>query len=313
MSVGFCGLWAHTSHAQATRGAVAPQEAAARHFVRTASGDWETTITRDDGTEVTYTYVPSTKIEPEIVANIARGPMKAKFVYQYELINRSSAQQQLAVLFIKPTNPVRVNALPPNWVNESFPGDRHLILRGPLDGEAPSGVPPGESLGGLVLEAPVLPGIGKVASRGNTSGAVEVPDGLSSAQYLELVEISKKSTVDVPAILPSIGAGVGEPTLGLGPLLARIGGNYVSGFFEYEHPHAAALEKAFRGVYGTGDELSDPKRQQALNRVLEISQLPVKYGWHQQMSAALELCMRAVLDGVVPDNRPVRPEDLGQR
>ncbi|MPY88049.1 MAG: hypothetical protein GEU99_09015 [Luteitalea sp.] len=310
---GLSCLYASTVHAQAVSAGVMSVEDAPRHFIRTVTGDWETPIRRDDGTETTYTYVPPTKIEPEITVSIARDPTQATFIYQYELVNGPSAQQQLAKLDISYLNAAFVKALPPGWVNESTPADGRVILRGSLDGALPSGVGPGESLGGLVIEAPILPGIGKVESQGNTLGAVEIPRGLSNTQYHELVEITEKSEVEVPTMLPSIHIGLGEPELTLAVLLARIGGDYVSGFLDYQHPHAAALEQAFRGIYGIGDELGNPRLQEALSWVLEISQLPVENRWHQQMSAGLEVCVRAVLDGVVPDHRPYRPGELGER
>ncbi len=287
------------------------QKAPPKHFHKTDQGDWQTTVTPPGGAPFVYTFVPGTKIEPSIDVKVERLPGDARFLYTYSLRNGVNARQDFATLFLNITNPVAVRSLPQNWVNERKPGEGSLVLRGPLGANGvASGVAPGSTMDGLVIEAPVLPGVTTLRARGNTKGDVDLPQGLSDAQYQELVDLSRQTTVQTPTIAPAIGLGVGEPELQLDVLLARIGSHYVSAFNVQQHPQAQALEQAFSAVYAAGGNLKSPALQAALERVLEISQATTANPWHQQMSAALQVCLRAVLDGVVPNRRPVDPADF---
>jgi hypothetical protein len=279
-------------------------------FKRTQSGDFETTVVRPDGSEFVYTFVPSTKIAPAVRVKLAQTPGEARFVYQYEFANAQTAQQEFAVLYFDVVNPIIVKQMPAGWVNEARPSGGSVSWRGPLIGAAPAGVAPGQTLSGAVIESPALPGISRARARGNTVGSVEVPPGLSSQQYAELQRISKQATVELPIIAPLIGAGAAEPELRLGVLLARIGGNYVAGFHKYQHPQAAALDQAFQAIYGAEESLDDPAMKKGLASALAIAQVPVQNAWHQQMSDALALCMRAVSTGTVPNRRLLTPQDF---
>jgi hypothetical protein len=282
-----------------------------KEFQRTAEGDWQTVVTPKDGAPFVYTFVPGTKVAPIIEVKLDRVPGQARFRYQYQLSNGMKARQEFAVMSLSISRLVAVRELPDGWVNERRAGEGSVAIRGPLmTGGVPSGVPPGGSLSGFSFEGPVLPGVTLARCRGNTKGVVEVPPGLSDAQRRELLEISKVPTVSAPIIAPIIGVGVGEPELQPSVLLARIGANYVSAFSGYQHPYASALDQAFTAVYAVGNTVSAPALQAALKRVADVAQQPVKDPWHQQMSTALQFCIRMVQEGVVPTPRLAEASDL---
>lgn len=289
-----------------TAGAVVAQPSTdGKQFRATQDGDWQTTIRMADGTTRVYTYVPGTKIEPRLHVSLARIPGARSFRYEYRVNNGEKARQDVAVFWFNVINPVSLENTPPGWLRMSRPGEGTLILSGPLSEGIPTGVKPGQALDGFVIEGPALPGVVDARARGNTSGAVEVPRGLTSAQYQELTEISKIAAVTFPVIGPAIGAGVGETELTRETLLARLGNHYTSAFTRYNHPCAEQLYDAFNRVYQTkGDDAS-------LKAVAAIADQPTAEPWHRELSQALAFCIKAVADGVVPNNRLVEPGEVG--
>ncbi len=271
-------------------------------FTKTPEGDWKTTIKTADGKETEYVYVPPTKVAPRVRTRVglAGSGSDLRVQYQYEIANESTAQQELARLFIGSVQRVAVLGLPAGWEESKPQRPGNVSLRGALTGAVPAGIKPGSLVAGPTLEGQVLPGVVTLRAMGNTAGAVTVPPGLSPKQYDELSALSRDTTVNISVIGPAIATGLGEPELTFDVVLVRVSAHYTSTFEKYQHPFAPEVAKLFAGIAREGAKLDQPDVKASLGQLKALSTRPVSSEWHREMSEALGVCVDALMSGAVP-------------
>jgi hypothetical protein len=276
--------------------------AAVRTFVRTPNGNWRTVIAATRTAPArTYVFVPSTKVEPNVTVDVtlAQDAARPAIRYRYRIANGKEAKQALARLFIGTGQVVSVEGIPPAWRLYEPQRAGAVSLSGPLRGQVPQGLPPGT--GSVVeLTSTALPGIVTVRAAGDTVGAVEVPAGLSHQQYLDLSQISRQATVDVPAVGAAIPAGAGEPGLGFDGLLSRVRLHYADAVQRYGHPHAGPILRELDAMAFTGATPADPRVRRALSTIRQLAQQPVTGDATTHLSRALDACAAALLTGAFP-------------
>jgi hypothetical protein len=293
-------LVAQVAEVRATQAASKPRSV--ETFAKTPEGDWKTVIKTADGREMEYLYVPPTKIAPSVrtrVSLVGSGG-NLRVSYQYQIVNEPSAKQELARLFIGSVQAVAVSDVPSGWEQNLPQRPGNVSLRGPLTGDVPAGVKPGDAVNGPTLDGQVLPGVVTIRAMGNTAGAVSVPPGLSTKQYEELSAISRDTTVNVPAVGPAIAAGLGEPELTFDVVLVRVGAHYTSEFEKHKHPFASEVGSLFAGIAKEGASPDQAGVKSGLMKLKALSVRPVTTAWHRELSDALGVCVEALMSGAVP-------------
>jgi hypothetical protein len=271
-------------------------------FTQTPDGDWRTIVAGPDGTKREYVYVPGTKVRPrvETVLDLTTGPTGPVVSYRYTIWNEAGARQQLARFFLGAVQRVDVRSVPREWEYQGPQSPGAAIFVGRHEGDVPRGIPPGQALEGLVVEAPILPGVVTARTMGNVPLTTPVPPGFSDAQADDLLRLSRPGFVDVRVIGPAIPAGVSEPELGLDVLLARVSLHYSNEMRKAGHPDAQLVATLLSGIAKTGATLADPDVRSALDRLRALRTDRLTDPWHRQLSSALGICVEALLSGSLP-------------
>lgn len=260
-------------------------------LTRTPDGDY--LVTYFEGAEQrSYTYVPSTKVEPTILSSVTRDSRTGNYTYAYRFINGRAAKQALAVVdMFVPRGTSATGEAPQGWRFMNPPvGDRWLWMR-EFQATRIDGLAPGSEARGfrIVTNAEFLPGPENAGCRGNILALSPPPDELP--QVFERLHSAGalQSFKSVPAIVPSI------PTATSGDVTAqefelRFLASYDFFLGRSRHPAQASILAALREAFQT---LPNDTRAagQALDRARTLAPAAGQDEWAQSLGQALALCI----------------------
>jgi hypothetical protein len=294
-------MTASSAHAQAVRMVGRPDSAkdgAPTVFTRTPDGSWRTTVAGPDGVAREYVYVPPTGVKPMVRTSLGlRTDGTPLVTYRYTVTNSAGATQALARFLLMAVHPVSARDVPAVWTSQSSVSG--VIFSGQLADRQLTGVPPGETVQGPVLEGSVLPGVILARTMGNPP-RTGPPPGLSEAQRDDLLKLSRTAFVDLHVIGPAIPMGAREPELGFDAILRSVADHYQRELTKASHPDAERVRAIFAAMPKDGVTSDDAAVRRGLGELLKLGPERLTDAWHRQLSEALAVCTRALMSGSVP-------------